>query len=39
MNEQIHWFSVEGRPLCDKENVQFQKCECVMPRVAFSRVG
>ena len=25
MNEQIHWFSVEGRPLCDKENVRFQK--------------
>ena len=26
MNERIHWFSVKGRPLCDKENVQFQKC-------------
>ena len=25
MNEQVHWFSVEGRPLCDKENVRFQK--------------
>ena len=25
MNERIHWFSVEGRLFCDKENVQFQK--------------
>ena len=25
MNERIHWFSVEGRPFCDAENVWFQK--------------
>ena len=25
MNEQIHWFSVEGRLFCEKENVRFQK--------------
>ena len=25
LNEQIHCLSVEGRQLCDKENVQFQK--------------
>ena len=25
MKERIHWFSVEGRPFCDAENVWFQK--------------
>ena len=25
MNERIHWFSVEGRPFCDAQNVWFQK--------------
>ena len=25
MKERIHWFSVEGRPFCDEENVWCQK--------------
>ena len=25
MNDRIHWFSVEGRPFCEKGNVRFQK--------------
>ena len=25
MNERIHWFSGEGRPFCDAQNVWFQK--------------
>ena len=25
MNEWIYWFNFNGRPFCDKENVQFLK--------------